>query len=59
MPTLSPITRAIAAVVVASSLWTCIAAARAGEWLTATLLAVLAVIAGYALVSGRDQPPRA
>jgi hypothetical protein len=59
MPTLGPITRLIAALVGAWSLWGLFSAIHSGEWLLAVALAVVVGVAGYAAVTGLDgRPPR-
>ena len=59
MPTLGPITRLIAALVGAWSLWGMFSAIHSGEWLLAVLLAIVTGVASYAAVTGLEtKPPR-
>jgi hypothetical protein len=59
MPTLGPITRLIAALVGAWSLWGLFGAIHSGEWLLAVTLALVVGVAGYAAVTGLEsKPPR-
>ena len=59
MPTLGPITRLIAAIVGASTLWGFVTAVRSGDWFWALLLAGVTGAAGYAVVTGLEiKPPR-
>ncbi|MFI5209172.1 MAG: hypothetical protein ACHQ2E_01895 [Gemmatimonadales bacterium] len=59
MPTLGPITRLIAAVVGAWSVWGLFSAIHSRDWSMTALLAVVVVAAAYAAVTGLEtRPPR-